>query len=432
MTNQMNAQDVNEYDDLTRFADENFDTGEVDLFQFTGDDQSPLTKLKAVILSLDWDITDEYLQELAEELDNLTESWQDDKVAALYLQGMGKIGKYLRLRGAHAHPNAIKLLLSFFYDFELIFSSPDISSAKVSRMVQNDVHKFKVLQYQIQLAEEAEEEKTKALKDERATGKASEPLRKFKAAILELDWEITDSSLAEFEKALKELGEAEIENKAALLLIHGMQALGQYIAEERAHAHPGVFNLLHAFHDGLEQILDTGPTALTQQQKKNILVDRINRLNQLKTVIATGDQAPSAGPEASVTDAPEPVADDDGEPVLQLDDEEALPDYEKAVPPDGESPALDLDVQPLQTAVSSEQEEYKGEFEVVDEQDSADALSMDELPAFKQKEADFDSPVNALDIAPLQTTTELDSHDDDGVTHSLDAPPPVQGPSPRH
>ena len=103
MTNQTNVpEDVNEYDDLTRFADENFDTGEVDLFQFIGDDSSPLTRLKSVILSLDWDITDEYLQELAEELAELAPAWQDDRAATIYLQGMGKIGKYLRLRGAHA------------------------------------------------------------------------------------------------------------------------------------------------------------------------------------------------------------------------------------------------------------------------------------------------------------------------------------------
>ena len=92
MTNQTNVpEDVNEYDDLTRFADENFDTGEVDLFQFIGDDSSPLTRLKSVILSLDWDITDEYLQELAEELAELAPDWQDDRAATIYLQGMANI-----------------------------------------------------------------------------------------------------------------------------------------------------------------------------------------------------------------------------------------------------------------------------------------------------------------------------------------------------
>ena len=55
-------------------------------------------------------------------------------------------------------------------------------------------------------------------------------------------------------EALKALSEEEIQNKSALILIQGMQALGEYISEERAHAHPEVFNLLHAFHDGLTAV----------------------------------------------------------------------------------------------------------------------------------------------------------------------------------
>ena len=42
-------------DDLTRFLDEDFGTDEVDLFEFTsGEEESPLTQLKTIILGLDW------------------------------------------------------------------------------------------------------------------------------------------------------------------------------------------------------------------------------------------------------------------------------------------------------------------------------------------------------------------------------------------
>lgn len=426
MTNQTNVpEDVNEYDDLTRFADENFDTGEVDLFQFIGDDSSPLTRLKSVILSLDWDITDEYLQELAEELAELAPDWQDDRAATIYLQGMGKIGKYLRLRGAHAHPNAIKLLLTYFYDFEKIFSTPDLGEAQITQMLQNDVRKFNVLQYQIKLAEEAANEEFRGLNGGRETGKAGNALRQFKAAILELDWEVTDDSLARFAEALKVLGDVQIKNKAALLLIHGMQVLGRYISDERAHAHPGVFNLLHAFHGGLERILDTGPGALNQQQKKNILLDRINRLNHLKSLIAPqNDQAAAtssvpAGEGAELTNEPISV--------------EAIPEFENLIEPAGMPQTAAREALPLQTTPSSGQQAYTGAFELVDEREAV--ASIDGLPSFEGQEVDADSPATAANMQPLQTTTaaeplhetDSDEHfelfDNNGVAHTLDATP---------
>ena len=296
MTNQTTAKyNIDDIDDLTRFADENFDMNEVDLLRFSDNESSPITSLKSVILSLDWDITDEYLQDLADELANLVPDCQGNKIASIYLQGMDKIGRYLRLRGAHAHPNSIKLLLTFFHHFEIIISSSDISDERITALAQSDVRKFKVLQYQIKLAEEAagrgdgQASASMGLSESRDIGKTEDVLRKFKAAILELDWEVSDDSLARFAAVLQALSQEKIQNRAAYILLQGLQALGQYIADERAKAHPEAFNLLHAFHDGLEQVLDEGPNAPHQRQQNSILVDRVNRLNHLKKLIASKD-----------------------------------------------------------------------------------------------------------------------------------------------
>ena len=117
---------IDDFEDLTLFANESFDTQDVDLFEFTSEESSPLTRLKSIILSLDWEINDDILQELDDELNYLQSIWQDDKVAEVYLQGLGKIGNYIRIKGAYAHPNSIKLLLTFFYNFEKITSSDQI------------------------------------------------------------------------------------------------------------------------------------------------------------------------------------------------------------------------------------------------------------------------------------------------------------------
>ncbi|MCW5214449.1 hypothetical protein VU13_03955, partial [Desulfobulbus sp. US5] len=76
---------IDEFEDLTQFADESFDNDEVDLFEFTDDEESPLLRLKSIVLSLDWDITEDTLAELAEELSELRSLWDGDKVAQIYL-----------------------------------------------------------------------------------------------------------------------------------------------------------------------------------------------------------------------------------------------------------------------------------------------------------------------------------------------------------
>ena len=399
MTNQTTAKyNINDVDDLTHFANESFDTDEVDLFQFSGDESSPLTKLKSVILSLDWDITDEYLQELADELAYLAPSWQDDKVASLYLQGMGKIGKYLRLRGAHAHANSIKLLLTYFSHFETILASPDMSGESITTLVQNDVRKFKVLQYQIKLKEDgAVEEQAgapagKGLSTARETGEAENALRNFKAAILELDWEVSDNSLAKFAASLQALGEEKIQNKSALILIQGMQALGQYISDERSNANPEVFNLLHAFHDGLEQILDEVPSAPDRQKIKNILVDRVNRLNNLKKLIAPKESViPETVPIPQPALRPEPAG------------AAALEDAGKAVPQE----TVTADSQPSEPAVHVDEALEAPALPV--EEAIEPALSVEENLAISHQERTFDTDENLPDEPEIALLDETET-----------------------
>jgi len=282
-----------EFEDLTLFANESFDTQDVDLFEFTSEESSPLTRLKSIILSLDWEINDEILQELADELDNLQSMWQGDKVAEAYLQGLSKIGNYIRTKGAYAHPNSIKLLLTFFYNFEKIISSQNITGEQITQLLKGDVRKFRILQYQITQSEDNTPEPVAAAIEPTAPPVSpvappaeSNAAKLLKAAILSLDWEVTDESLAQFNNTLAASHQQMTGNKPALVLLQGLQALSDYIAEERAEAHPESFTLLHSFNEALEQVTQTETAGLDQAAVQELLVDRINRLNTLKMLIA--------------------------------------------------------------------------------------------------------------------------------------------------
>lgn len=286
---------IDEFEDLTLFANESFDTQDVDLFEFSSEESSPLTRLKSIILSLDWEINDEILQELADELVNLQAMWQGDKVAEVYLQGLDKIGKYIRGKGHYAHPNSIKLLLTFFYNFEKIISSQNITGEDITKILKGDIRKFKILQYQIN---QSETELTSP--PSLATAPAgptqdkapvmpvneTDHVKLLKAAILSLDWEVTNESLKQYNVQLSHFREKVADNRFALVLVQGLQALGDYIGEERAEAHPEAFTLLHSFDEALELIAQLQNSSTDQNKVQEILVDQINRLNNLKLLIS--------------------------------------------------------------------------------------------------------------------------------------------------
>lgn len=292
---------IDEFEDLTLFANESFDNQDVDLFEFSSEESSPLTRLKSIILSLDWEINDEILQELADELQDLNETWADDKVAQVYLQGLSKIGGYLRAKGAYAHPNSIKLLLSFFYNFEKIISSQTITSEEITTLLKGDVRKFRILQYQINQSEGVSSPQVAASTTKAAPLLPPESIpvetddgKQLKAAILSLDWEVTDDSLSQFNTYLSRYHEKVADNKWARVLTQGLQALGDYIGEKKAEAHSEAFILLHSFNDALEQVAQVETETLDPEQKEaieTILVEQINRLNNLKMLIAAPAQS---------------------------------------------------------------------------------------------------------------------------------------------
>ena len=280
---------MDEFEDLTLFANESFDTQGVDLFEFTSEESSTLTRLKSIILSLDWEISDEILQELADELADLGSIYTGDTVAEIYLQGLGKIGSYIRTKGAYAHPNAIKLLLTFFYDFEKTVSSPDITAEEITRIFKGDIRKFKILQYQIALGEEDPAEGPTAATTAETPGEGEpggDDRRLLKAAILSLDWEVTEESLAQYTDSLAAFRAQVADNRLALVLVHGLQVLGEYIGDERADAHPETFALLHSFAEAVEQLVGGDETGLNDTGAREIITEQVNRLNGLKLLIA--------------------------------------------------------------------------------------------------------------------------------------------------
>ena len=116
---------------------------------------SVIKDLKSVILSLEWEITDQVMQKLGEEILRLEETCRADKIVVAFLQLLGSLGKYIRKKRAEAHPDSIRLLHSVYENLEKVMLSEELSDSAKKKMLVVQVNKYKQLKKEIVVAKEA-------------------------------------------------------------------------------------------------------------------------------------------------------------------------------------------------------------------------------------------------------------------------------------
>jgi hypothetical protein len=109
----------------------------------------PLRDLKATLLSIDWEITDEMMTTLVEEAKRLESEFQNDKSLLMFLRLLGSVGKYIRTNKANAHPGAIRLLNSVYNGLEKVLLSPGITTDDKKEVLLAQVREFNRLKGQI-------------------------------------------------------------------------------------------------------------------------------------------------------------------------------------------------------------------------------------------------------------------------------------------
>lgn len=112
-------------------------------------EHSSLNDLKSVILSMEWEITDQVMQRLNEEVGKLETSFKNDKIVVAFLQLLGSLGKYIQKKKADAHPESISLLNSVYENLEKVMASDDLTDAVKKKILVAEVNKYKQLKEQI-------------------------------------------------------------------------------------------------------------------------------------------------------------------------------------------------------------------------------------------------------------------------------------------
>jgi hypothetical protein len=109
-----------------------------------------LEKLKSVVLSIDWEITEECLTDLISETDALLPCFQEDRIPHALLRMLRAVGRYIRRHKAQAHPDAIKRIMSVFAGLEKIIDDPQMAEAIKRDIVGKEIAAFKKLKQQVE------------------------------------------------------------------------------------------------------------------------------------------------------------------------------------------------------------------------------------------------------------------------------------------
>lgn len=120
--------------------------GRLTLEEGGGDvEDTPLKELKSIVLSIDWEITDEIMTKFLDQVDGLKDAYKDDKIVLMFLQLLGSVGKYIKAKKANADPEVVKLLNSAYTGLEKVLLTEGITEPERKKMLLVEVNAFKKL-----------------------------------------------------------------------------------------------------------------------------------------------------------------------------------------------------------------------------------------------------------------------------------------------
>lgn len=118
--------------------------------QVSGPTGPAIEKLKSVVLSIDWEITDGCLRDLVDVTDHLLPAYETDRPAHALLRMLQALGRYIQKRKAQSHPDAIKRIMSVYKSFEKLTQGKPTDENLKKRLVAKEIEAFKSLKLQVE------------------------------------------------------------------------------------------------------------------------------------------------------------------------------------------------------------------------------------------------------------------------------------------
>ena len=109
----------------------------------------PLGELKNLVLSIDWEITDEVLSNFLKQIGELKKTYNSEKINLTFLQILGALGGYIKTNRGKAHPKTFKILNSVFSRFDDVVSGKEMQESEKKSILRDEMNKYKELREQI-------------------------------------------------------------------------------------------------------------------------------------------------------------------------------------------------------------------------------------------------------------------------------------------
>lgn len=123
---------------------------------------SPLKDMKSIILSIEWEISDQILGQFEDEVNKLYLLYTGDRIIQGFLRILRFLGRYIRVRGVSSNQDSITLLLSVYDHLENVMISEGMTEARKHIILIDNIKKYRAWVENTDLETHAEDEATKS------------------------------------------------------------------------------------------------------------------------------------------------------------------------------------------------------------------------------------------------------------------------------
>ncbi len=105
--------------------------------------------LKELVLSIEWEITDEVMSRFVAEVARQSELYRDDRVLVVFFKMLDSLGKYIWKYKGEANPGVVKVLNSVYSGLDRIITPGNLKDEQKEKILATELKGFKKLKNDI-------------------------------------------------------------------------------------------------------------------------------------------------------------------------------------------------------------------------------------------------------------------------------------------
>lgn len=154
-----------------------------------------INELKAVMLAIDWEISDTTLENFKKVITSLLSRLKYYNIHFAFLKIINSIVQYLGTQKANAHTDSISFLHSVFENFEHIVQTPEMTYKEKKQLLENAIKKFQSFKNKVSSSKKEEQ-----ITDDASDDKSFAPaLSQFREASISADDDASLTTLSEID-----------------------------------------------------------------------------------------------------------------------------------------------------------------------------------------------------------------------------------------